>query len=141
MALTSALSLHELERVATVAYGGKGVRVSLGLNGTDGRTADDSTSIWDEVKISGNGYQDFVTTVAEGGYDSGAARWEIGTQPGPNEFILAEFTATGAGYTFDSVYVVIDDSLYLHSLLTESPAVALQDGQIITYRIQLILDT
>jgi hypothetical protein len=140
MALTSALSTKELERVALAAYSGKEVRVSLAFKGTAGLTVESATSLWDAEKISGNGYQDFLVTVPAGGYDTSQGRWEIGALAGPDEFINAEFTATGAGYTFDSVYVVIDNSIYLHSLLSESPAVVLQDGQVITYRIQLILD-
>jgi hypothetical protein len=70
----------------------------------------------------------------------GDGRFEIGEFPGANEFINAEFTATGTGYTFDTVYVVIDNYPFIHSTLVETPAVVLQDGQVITYRLQLILD-
>ena len=140
MALTSALSTKELERVAIAAYSGKSIRVSLGFNGTSGLTVEDSKSAWDAVKKSGNGYQDFTTTLPIGGFDIAQDRWEIGEESGANQFINAEFTATGAGYTFDSVYVIVDDDLFLHSLLSESPAVVMQDGQVITYRIQIILD-
>jgi hypothetical protein len=141
MAITSALSTNELARVAALAYEGKSIRVSLALLGLNELTVESTAAAWDATKLSGNGYTDFTTTLPTGGYDATDGRLEIGGTSGANTFIDAEFSATGAGYTYDSIYVIVDDSTYIHSLLTETPAITLSDAQVITYRIQLTLDS
>lgn len=141
MAITSALSTNELARVAALAYEGKTIRVSLAAIGTSGLTVESTAAAWDAIKLSGNGYADFTATLPAGGYDATDGRLEIGGTAGANTFIDAQFSATGPGYSYDSIYVVVDESTYIHSLLTESPAVTLSDGQLITYRIQLSLDS
>jgi hypothetical protein len=141
MAITSALSTNELARVAALAYEGKSIRVSLAVLGTSELTVESTSADWDGQKVSGGGYADFTATLPTGGYDATDGRLEIGGTAGANTFIDAEFTATGPGFTYDSIYVVIDESTYIHSLLTESPSVTLSDGQVITYRIQLALDS
>ena len=137
MALSSAISPAEMIRVAAAAYEGNSVRVALAAAGTSGFTVTSTAAQWDTVKLSGNGYTDYTSTIAAGGYDSTDGRYEMGTTPGSNTFIDATFTATGGSLTFDRIYVVIGTSTSLHSLLAESPAVTLASGQSVTYRIQL----
>jgi hypothetical protein len=137
MALTSQISPAEMARVAAAAYEGRAVRVSLASVGTSGFTAANTTAEWDSLKISGNGYTDFNTTVAVGGYDAVDGRYELGSSAGANTYIQAEFTATGGSLTYDRIYVVIGSEIYIHSLLSESPAVTLAAGQTVLYRIQL----
>jgi hypothetical protein len=141
MAITSALSIQELSRVAALAYQGKTIRVSLAVMGTSGFTEDSTTAEWDSVKVSGAGYSDFVTTLPEGGWDPGEGRFEIGEAPGPNTFLDALFAPAGNSFTYDCIYVVVDEDPHIHSLMLESPPVTLSDGQTITYRIQLVLST
>ena len=52
-----------------------------------------------------NGYEDFVVAaLPTGGLDSGSDdRWEIGGTAGANTYIEAAFTASGAGFSFDTV--------------------------------------
>lgn len=216
MALTTSISSWELARVAAAAYESKRVRVSLAAVGSTGYTSESTKVSWDSIKAAGNGYSDFTTTVSEGGYDSSDNRYELGSTAGANQFIDAVFSATGAGFSYDRVYVVIGtravgsittaaltsnvatlttssahgysvgesvtvsgatnttfngtysitavttttfsyskvasniasaasagtavvvrEEDYLHSLLTESPAVTMAAGQTVTYRIQL----
>lgn len=137
MTLTTAISPGEMGRVAAAMYEGQSVRVSLASVGTSGFTVSSTVANWDTVKLSGNGYSDFTATVATGAYDATDGRYEMGASAGANTYIDAAFSASGGSLTFDRVYVVIGTNTYLHSLLTESPAVTLADGQSITYRIQL----
>lgn len=137
MALSTAISPSEMGRVAALAYEGKSVRVSLASVGSSGFTVSSTVANWDSVKLSGNGYTDFTATVAAGGYDATDGRYEMGSSAGANTYIDATFSATGGSLTYDRIYVVIGTNTYLHSLLTESPAVTLAAGQSVTYRIQL----
>lgn len=216
MALTTSLSSWELARVAAAAYEGKQVRVSLASAGSTGYTSESPLLSWDSVKQSGNGYADFKAVIATGAYDNADSRYEMGADSGANTYVDAAFTATGAGYTYDRVCVVIGtrevstitnaalasnvatittssahgystgesvtisgatnstfngtytisaatsttfsysrtsanissaasagtavvvtEEEYLHSLLTESPAITMAAGQTTTYRIQL----
>lgn len=149
MAVTAEISSKEFKRIAALAYEGKRVRVSLAAVGTTGYDADSTRLNWDSVKISGNGYADFTDVVEVGAYDSTDLRYEMGGAAGANTFIDAVFTATGSGYVYDRIYVVIgtsngsggwNEEAYLHSLITESPSISLISGQSQTYRIQLVLD-
>lgn len=137
MALTTALSTWERSRVATAAYAGKTIRVSLASISASGLTVENTVVDWDSIKVSSPGYSDFTATIGDGGYDATDNRFELGDGVGANSYIDAEFTATGVSYTFDRVYVVIGTESYLHSLLAESPAVTVSPGQTVTYRIQL----
>lgn len=149
MAATAEISPKEFKRIAAAAYEGKRVRVSLAAVGTTGYNSESTKLNWDSVKISGNGYNDWTDIVAVGAYDSTDLRYEMGSLEGANTFIDATFTATGSGYVYDRVYVVIgtsdnsggwNEEAYLHSLITESPSISLISGQSQTYRIQLVLD-
>jgi hypothetical protein len=149
MALTTTISTKELERIAVQCYEGHQVRVSLALLSSQGYTASSTKANWDSIKISGNGYADFLDVLATGGYDSTDNRYEIGGVAGANTYVDAVFEATGIGYTYNSVYVVIGvpdgsggyvEEAYLHSLLTENPSIQLAPGTTITYRIQLAVD-
>lgn len=100
MALTATLSQAELERVAQLAYEGLPIRVSLANDPTASLTAESTVAECDALKISGNGYLDFRSVISTGTYDAGDARYEL-------PYIDAVFTATGAGYSFDSIYIVL----------------------------------
>lgn len=149
MATTVEISPNEFKRIAALAYEGKRIRVSLAAVGSTGFDSASTTANWDSVKVSGNGYADFTATMAVGAYDSIDLRYEIGEANGINQYIDAQFTATGSGYIYDRIYVVLGTSngsggwieeTYIHSLITESPSVSLISGQTQTYRIQLVVD-
>lgn len=100
MAIFSTVSQKELQRIAQIGYEGKYVRVSLASLDNEGYNSQSPVSDWDSIKISGNGYQDFWGSISTGSYDSGDARYEM-----PE--IIAEFTASGSGYSFNTVYIVL----------------------------------
>ena len=140
MALTTTLSTAELGRVAALAYEGKSVRVSLHTVGTTGYDEETPIADWDTVKLPpANGYTDFVVAaLPAGGYDDTEGRWEMGATPGANTFISAMFSATGGSFTFDRVVIRVDDGLYPHSIIEESPPVVVAIGATQTYQIQLL---
>lgn len=133
MAITATLSQKEMQRVAALAYESKAIRVSLAYDPGNTISSEALVTAWDAAKISGNGYADFTGTIAVGAYDVADQRYEM-----PQ--IDATFTATGAGYTYNKVYVVIGTELYVHSVVTENPAIVMAAGQTQTYRIILATD-
>jgi hypothetical protein len=149
MALTSVIATPELARIADLCYEGYRARVSLANLASQGYTSSSTVANWDSIKISGNGYADFTDIIETGAYDSTDQRYEMGGVAGANQYIDAVFEATGLGYSYNNVYVVLGkpdgvggyiDELYLHSLLTESPSITLAPGSTITYRIQFAVD-
>lgn len=133
MAITVTLSQKEMERVAGLAYEGQDIRVSLAYDPGSSLSSESTVAACDALKISSGGYSDFTDTIGTGSYDGADGRYEM-----PQ--IDAVFTATGAGYTYNTVYVVIGTELYLHSLTVESPNIVMSDGQTQTYRITLATD-
>lgn len=135
MAISTTITQAELTRVAASAYEGLTYRVSLAYNNTTGLDSTSTVSQWDAVKLSGNGYADVTGTIGTGSYSTAAARYQL-----PQ--ISAQFTASGANWTYDTVYVVITDGSTdtLHSIIVESPEVILVDGGSITYRVTFATD-
>tara|TARA_Y100000004_G_scaffold3773_1_gene4507 strand:- start:3934 stop:4335 length:402 start_codon:yes stop_codon:yes gene_type:complete len=130
---TTTISQAELARVSGDAYESKSYRISLGNNGTSGLTAESTTSDWDGVKLSGNGYADVTGTISSGSYNTTTQRYEM-----PQ--LEATFTASGGSLTYDTVYVVIDSHTSVHSISVESPAITLADGSSVLYRLTLAAD-
>jgi len=133
MALTTTISQKELERVAALVYEGETLKVMLCSVGVSGFTAESTVANWQSVEQSGNGYVRYSEVIATGVYDAVDARYEMPA-------IDADFTATGAGYTYDRIVVYIDGATYIHSLITEDPNIALAAGQTQTYRVTLTTD-
>lgn len=133
MAISTVISQKELERVAALAYEGETLKVMICSVSTSGFTAQSTVANWQTVEQSGNGYVRFSQVIAAGAYNSTSGRYEL-------PVIDAEFTATGVGYTYDTIVVYIEGSTYPHSVITESPNIALQANQYQTYRISLITD-
>lgn len=149
MALSVAISSPEMERIAGLAYHNHRARISLANIVSESYTVDSNVADWDSIQISGNGYSPFTQVIATGGYDSTDGRWEMGGTAGANTYIEATYTASGSGFTFNRIYVVIgvpdglggyDEEVYLHSLLTESPSITVAGGSSIKYKIQLAVD-
>lgn len=133
MARTVTLSQKELKRVAAAAYEGKTIRVMLCNVGSSGNTAESTVSAWQAVEVSGNGYARFSGTVGTGSYNGTAAAYVL---PDVN----AAFTASGSGFSFDTVVAYFDGETYVHSITVESPNVVLSPGQTQTYKISLRTD-
>lgn len=133
MAVTTAISTKELQRVAAAAYESKTLKVMLCSVSTSGYTAESTVANWQSVEVSSNGYVRFSTTVGTGTYSGTNARYELPT-------IDAAFTATGTGYSYDRIVLYIDGATYPHSVLSESPNIVLSAGQTQTYRLSLTTD-
>jgi hypothetical protein len=133
MAITLSISQKELARVANLAYEGETIKVLLASVGASGFTAESTVANWQSVEKSGNGYARFSEVIATGAYDATDARYEIPA-------IDADFTATGAGYSYDRIIIYIDGATYIHSMIVEDPNITLAAGQTQTYRINLSTD-
>jgi len=133
MAQFTTISTKELKRVAGAAYEGQTLKVMLCLVGATGYTAESTVANWQSVEVSGNGYVRYTTTIGVGSYDNTTNSYKM-----PN--IDAEFTATGTGYTYDTIVLYINGQTYVHSTITESPNIVLSSGQTQTYRISLQSD-
>jgi hypothetical protein len=133
MAVTTTISKKELQRVAASAYEGQTLKVMLCSVGATGYTAESTVANWQSVEKSGNGYVRYSEVIGTGSYNAGAGRYEL-----PD--IDATFTATGSGYSYDSIILYINGSTYIHSMLVENPNIALAAGQTQTYRLSLNTD-
>lgn len=100
MAISATLAQAELQRVAGLAYEGFPIRVSLANEAVETLTANSSVSSWDALQISGNGYSSYRAVIGTGVYDPADQRYEM-------PFIDAAFTATGAGYSYNKIYIVL----------------------------------
>lgn len=133
MALTTGISQKELKRQAGLVYEGKTLKVMLASVGSSGYTAESTVANWQSVELSGNGYTRYSASIGVGSYDSGTGTYKI-----PD--INASYTASGVGFTYDRVILYIDGETYIHSMLTESPAIVLSPGQTQTYTLSLRQD-
>lgn len=133
MARTVTVSQKELKRAAAAAYEGKTFKVMLCNVGTSGYTAESTVANWQSVECSGNGYARYSTTVGTGSYNGTAAAYVL-----PD--IDAAFTASGSGFSYDTIVAYFDGETYVHSITVESPNVVLAAGQTQTYRISLRTD-
>lgn len=133
MALTAVISQKELERVAGLAYEGETLKVMLCTVGISGFTAESTVANWQTVEQSGGGYVRYSEVIGTGSYSSTQSKYLL-------PVIDAVFTATGAGYTFNTVVVYINGALYPYAVITEDPSIIILDGQTQTYRITLNTD-
>lgn len=133
MAVTASISQKELKRQAGLAYEGKTLKVMLCAVSNSGYTAESTVANWQSAELSGNGYARYSATIGTGSYDTGTGTYKL-----PD--INAVFTASGVGFTYDRVVLYIDGETYIHSLITESPAIVLSPGQTQTYQISLRQD-
>lgn len=132
MALTTTISQKELERQAALCFEGETLKVML-CSPTVSLTAQDSVATWQTHEISGNGYVRYSELIGTGEYVALNGSYDL-----PE--ISASFSATGVGYSYDYVVVYIDGATYPHSILLESPNIALLAGQTQTYKINLRQD-
>jgi hypothetical protein len=131
MAVSVAISTKELERQAKLVFEGKTYKLFLAAKGA--LTVDSTRAAWEAVEASGGGYAAATGTIPAGTYNTGNGRYEMPA-------ISGTFTATGGGFSYDTVCLVIDGSAYLHSALTESPSITLAAGQSKSYTLTLVQD-
>lgn len=132
MALSATLSPKELQRIAAQCYEGETLKVMLCSVGLTGYDFNSTVANWQSVEVVAGGYARFSATIGTGSYD-------ISTQKYVLPLIDAVFNCS-APYTFDRIVLYIDGETYVHSVLTESPNIALQAGQTTTYRLNLSTD-
>jgi hypothetical protein len=133
MALTTSVSVKELERIASLAYEGETIKVMLCSVGTTGLTSASTVASWIEREQVGNGYGRFSSVLGTGSYNTIDGRYNL-------PLVNAVFAATGLGYSYDSIVIYVEGNVYPHSVITESPNVVLMGGQTQTYRITLASD-
>lgn len=133
MAVSLTISEFELARQAELCFTGQAYEVFLATN-SGSLTASSTYAAWQAVEVaSANGYAPVTGTLSAGSYNSGTARYEL-----PN--ITATFSSTGSGYSYNTICIRIGTETYLHSAITESPAITLAAGQSKTYVITLVQD-
>jgi hypothetical protein len=133
MAVTITFSQKELKRKADLAYDNKTYKVFLADNSTAALDAEDTATLWLAEELASTAGYAAVTgtiTTASGAYDGTDARYEFPA-------ITATFTATGAGFTYDTVVLRIASEASVAGILVESPAITLLAGQSKTYSITL----
>jgi hypothetical protein len=133
MALTTSVSVKELERIASLAYEGETIKVMLCSVGTTGLTSASTVASWIATEQVGSGYARFSIVLGTGSYNTIDGRYNL-------PVIDAVFSATGAGYSYDKIVIYVDGSTYPHSVITEDPNIVLLAGQTQTYRITLASD-
>jgi len=131
MAVSVSISTKELERQAKLVFEGKTYKLFLAVKGA--LTVDSTRVDWEAAEVSGGGYAAATGTIPAGTYSTGNGRYEMPA-------LSATFTATGGGFTYDTVCLVIAGSPYLHSILTETPSVTLAAGQSKSYTLTLVQD-
>lgn len=140
MAISAATSHREMERIAGLAWEGRGYRVCLANMTTEGFDTESDAVDWDTVEITDSAYAQETGTVGTGSYDSTTdLRYEI-------PVINASFSAdiAGSGYTATHYYVVLNDAGTdddnIMQLGTFQPALTFAPGQTQTIQIQLVVD-
>tara|TARA_R110000868_G_scaffold15547_3_gene70832 strand:- start:35 stop:445 length:411 start_codon:yes stop_codon:yes gene_type:complete len=132
MALTVSISQKELKRKADLAYDNKTYKVFLALNDAS-YTAETTAANWLTKELAVTAGYAAVTgtiTTASGAYDNTDARYEFPA-------ITATFTASGVGFTYNTVVIRIGSETYVVGVLVESPSITLLAGQSKTYSITL----
>lgn len=126
MATTQTISTKELLRQSSLVFDAKAYRVYLATN-NGSLTADSTHAAWTAVEVAGGtGYAAVTGTLGTGVYQAGTGRVEVPA-------VTATFTATGAGFSYDTVVIRLGTETYLHSILVESPSITLAAGQSKTY--------
>jgi hypothetical protein len=132
MALTVSISQAELKRKADLAYDNKTYKVFLAVNDASYTPETTATNWLTKELASSNGYAAVTGTIATGtgAYDETDDRYEFPA-------ITATFTASGAGFTYDTVVIRIGSEASVVGILEEDPAITLLAGQSKTYSITL----
>jgi hypothetical protein len=118
----------ELERQAALCLQGRAYSVALCLN-SGSLTIASTRAAWLATEIVGNGYARHTGTLGTGAWNGTTLRYEL-----PQ--VTPSFTATGAGYVFDTVVVLIGTEDYPLGVLAVG-STALQAGQVRTFPLTL----
>lgn len=132
MPLTAVVPQRELAYQAAQLFVGQTFKVFLALN-SGSLTPESTVAAWEAVECSGGGYAAATGTIAAGAWNSGTARFEMPT-------VTINVTATGGGFTYDTIVTKIGSRTYCANVTSVSPSVALAAGQSRTYTVQLAQD-
>lgn len=134
MALTLTITPKELERQAALAFQGKSFRVFLAYDPAATLSAASTVAQWNTKELAAAaGYAGVTGTIGTGSWNASLTQYELPT-------ITAQFSATGAGYVYDTIVVVVDGQTYPHSVTKLSAEQGLFAGQARSYTIRLIQD-
>jgi len=131
---------YEAGRLFASSYSGKVARLCLAVN-SGSLGINSNTAAWDAVERSGNGYARVEWTIPAGSYNSTTERYEAPPR-------VCQFTATGSALSWNSVYLVLGNSVDgvttwntgVSFLLTESPSITLSAGTSTAYNLTLYSD-
>ena len=131
MAISLTISQRELARQAAEAFEGQTFKLFLATQGS--LTAESDLTAWEAAEVSGNGYAAITGTIGTGSYSTTNARYELPA-------ISGTFTATGSGFTYDTVVLAIGSATGVHSINVESPSITLAASQSKSYTLTLAQD-
>lgn len=130
MPLTSIVPQRELAFQANLAFEGETFKVFLALN-PGGLTAESNLSAWEAAECSGGGYAAATGTIGTGAWDSGDGRYEP-------PVLTITVTATGGGFSYDTIVTKVGTVRTNVANLTPLPGVVtLAAGEPRTYQVQL----
>lgn len=121
------ISPDALGKQAQLTYEGKAYKMLLAYRNGTVLTQASLMSAWNAVKLTaGNGYAEVTGTIGTGSFNSGNARYEL------PQFTMS-LTATGSGFTYDSILLQVDNRTYPDRVVLLSAAETLQAGQSKSY--------
>ena len=121
------ISPDALGKQAQLAYEGKAYKMLLAYRNGTVLTQASLMTAWNAVKLAaGNGYAEVTGTIGTGSFNSGNARYEL------PQFTMS-LTATGSGFTYDSILLQVDNRTYPDRVVLLSAAETLQAGQSKSY--------
>lgn len=133
MTLTAIVPQRELEFQAGVLFEGETYKLFLALN-PGGLTAEDDVADWEAEECSGGGYAAATGTIGAGAWNATTGRYEP-------DVLEISVTATGGGFSFDTIVLKVGTTRTNVQSLTALPGVvALAAGQSRTYQVQLAQD-
>lgn len=132
MSLIAITSQRELAHQANLAFEGETYKVFLALN-PGSLTAESNLSAWEAAEASGGGYAAATGTVSTGSWNATTGRYEVPT-------LTLTVTATGAGFSYDSIVTKVGSRAHVVNLTTLPSTVALAAGQSRTYQVLLVQD-
>lgn len=134
MSFTVAITPKELERQAAAVFEGKAYKAILCVNPGAYDTSN-TTAEWEAEEIAASGgYSTLTGTVGTGSYNGTSGKYEVPT-------ISLSWTGSGAGFTYDTLVLIIDAATYPHSVNARvGGSETILDGQPLTIDVNLTQD-
>lgn len=127
--LTATISQRELLYQCANVYEGLNYKVFVALN-PGALTAEDDVADWEAEEITTGGAAPVTGVVAAATYNGTTGRAEV-------PVLTLALTATGAGFTFDTIVTKLEGRTGVHSILELPSPLALAAGQSRSYRVRL----